>query len=117
MSTRDWDEDDDPFDGAIPKDLYQGTVFIDAIHQARGVRAELLGQVPGMLRDYAEHARDKAAGAMGELCIALPSSAARVFELQKQIAAYGDVMAWIQDRLSEGIQADLAGDEGVSYEG
>lgn len=90
----------------LAPEFAQYEVMTDAIDRAVGVKAELTGEVSGMLLAYLRDARDQAAEAMFLLVTANPRNETEVFALQKRVAAYGHLVGWINDTLSAGELAE-----------
>lgn len=105
MANGDFDEDPDV-------GWLQGTGLVtrfsvaeEAIGRAHGLRDELGAPQGSQLANYVESTKQRAVPAMIELCKVDPRDAYEILRLQKEIAAYADVMHWITGVMARGEDA------------
>jgi hypothetical protein len=85
-----------------------------AIARAHGLRDDLAAAQGSGLADYVESAKERALPAMIDLCKVDPRDAYEILRLQKEIAAYADVMSWITDVMQRGEEAENEREEIVT---
>lgn len=97
-------QQDDPY--RLPPEYETLSAIYQAVDKAANIRGEMEGQIDGMLRDCFFYLRQRAAEATVLLITAHPKSEVEIFELQKRVAAFIEVAAWVNERLDAGRAAD-----------
>lgn len=115
MSNEDFVEEEPP-DGWLQgtRLLTRFDVAETAIARAHGLKNDLAAPQGSGLADYVESAMARALPAMVELCKVDPRDAYEILRLQKEIAAYADVMNWIAGVMDSGEDAEKEREEIVT---